>query len=204
MKKYIISLLVLSLIGVGTAMAQDRVAIKTNILHDATASVNLGVEVGVAPKWTIQFSGSYNNWPVDDIRIRHALVEPEVRWWACERFNGFFVGAHLLGGSIAVGSLWDFSKYNSRFPNLKEYLLNDGFLLGGGAVLGYDLLLGRHWNLEFELGLGYLYVTGDEYRLSTASDGTHYLAAGSQPVLKGSVFDYVGPTKLAVSIVYLF
>ena len=204
MKKYIISLLALALIGVGSAMAQDRVAIKTNILHDATASINLGVEVGVAPKWTIQLSGSYNNWPVDDIRIRHALVEPEVRWWTCERFNGFFVGTHLVGGSIAVGSLWDFSKYGSRFPNLKDYLLNDAFMLGGGAVLGYDLILGRHWNLEFELGLGYLYVTGDEYRMSTASDGTHYLPVGAKPVLKGSVFDYVGPTKVAVSIVYRF
>ena len=204
MKKQFFLTIVLTLLGVGTLFAQNKVALKTNLLHDATASVNLGVELGIAPKWTVQLSGSYNGWTVNDMRWRHALVEPEVRWWACERFSGFFVGAHLLGGTAAVGNVWDFSQYGTAFPNLKDYLLNDAMLFGGGAVVGYDLVLGRHWNLEFELGVGYLYVTGDEYRLSTDADGKRYLPAGAQPVLKGSIFDYVGPTKLSVTISYLF
>lgn len=64
-------------------------------------------------------------------------------------------------------------------------------MLGLGIGGGYDFILNRHWNLELEAGLGYIYTIGDEY------DGTTLL-------LKGSEFDYVGPTKLAVSIVYLF
>ena len=38
------------------AKAQD-VAIKTNILYDAAATVNFGVEVGLAPRWTLDISG---------------------------------------------------------------------------------------------------------------------------------------------------
>ena len=82
MKKQFFLTIVLTLLGVGTLFAQNKVALKTNLLHDATASVNLGVELGVAPKWTVQLSGSYNGWTVNDMRWRHALVEPEVRWWA--------------------------------------------------------------------------------------------------------------------------
>ncbi|MBR3801092.1 MAG: DUF3575 domain-containing protein, partial [Rikenellaceae bacterium] len=29
------------------------VAIKTNLLYDATRTVNAGIEVGLAPRWTI-------------------------------------------------------------------------------------------------------------------------------------------------------
>lgn len=38
------------------ARAQD-VALKTNVLYDATATVNAGVEFSVAPKWTMDISG---------------------------------------------------------------------------------------------------------------------------------------------------
>lgn len=38
----------------------QKAAIKTNILYDATATVNLGVEIGLAPRWTLDISGNYN------------------------------------------------------------------------------------------------------------------------------------------------
>ena len=51
--------------------AQDW-AIKTNLLYDATATVNLGVEIGVAPKWTIDISGNLNAWSKNETtKLKH-------------------------------------------------------------------------------------------------------------------------------------
>ena len=204
MRRKFLCILVLLLAGTVGSRAQTSWALKTNLLHDATASVNLALEYAFAPKWSVELSGSYNGWNVADMRWRHWIVQPEARYWFCERFSGGFVAAHVLGGQATLGSFWDFSQYGPKFPNLKTFLLNNALVLGVGAGIGYDLVLGRHWNVEFELGVGYMYVTGDEYELVKAADGTHYLPAGAQPVLAGSIFDYLGPTKLAVSIVYLF
>lgn len=43
-------------------------ALKTNVLYDATATVNAGVEFSVAPKWTMDISGNYNSWNFSDNR----------------------------------------------------------------------------------------------------------------------------------------
>lgn len=51
--------------GVLRASAQDW-AIKTNVVYDATATANLGVEVGLAKKWTLDISGNFNAWSKND------------------------------------------------------------------------------------------------------------------------------------------
>ena len=75
-------LLFLSLL-LGGAMSQVRAqdwAVKSNLIYDATATVNLGVEVGVAPQWTIDLSGNLNAWsPSNRTRWNHWLAQPEVR-----------------------------------------------------------------------------------------------------------------------------
>lgn len=52
-------LLVLSGTFCSQARAQ-KVAIKTNVLYDAFLNVNVGVEVGLAPRWTFDLSADYN------------------------------------------------------------------------------------------------------------------------------------------------
>ena len=37
----------------------QEVAIKSNLLYDATATVNLGLEFRLAPKWTLDVSGNH-------------------------------------------------------------------------------------------------------------------------------------------------
>ena len=194
----------LAILAAGSLRAQDRFAVKTNLLHDAAGSVNLGVEAGIAPKWTVQLAGSFNDWKTGDRWLNHMLVSPEARYWFCERFAGTFVSVHGHAGTATLGRFWDFSRYYSKFPNLDTFMLKDATVLGLGVGIGHAFVLGRHWNLEMELGLGYMYAKGDEYELSVKADGAHYLPDNAIPVLEGSVFDYLGPTKVAVSIVYLF
>lgn len=76
----------------------QNVALKTNVLYDATATVNAGVEFSIAPKWTMDISGNYNGWSFSDNRKwKHWLVQPEIRWWFCNKFMRSFLGFHLLG-----------------------------------------------------------------------------------------------------------
>ena len=185
----------LTLAAVQEAGAQNTFALKTNLLHDATASVNLAAEYAFAPKWSVALEGSLRLWDAYGFTLDHCIIRPEARYWFCERFDGLFASAYLMVGQATVGHFYDFSRIYSRFPNLDSFLLKDALLLSGGVGLGYDLILSRHWNVEFAGSLGYMFVKGDEY---------DYYDQDSAPLLEGSIFDYVGPTAISVSIVYLF
>lgn len=40
----------------------QKVAVKSNLLYDATTTLNLGLEVGLARKWTLDVPFNYNPW----------------------------------------------------------------------------------------------------------------------------------------------
>jgi putative salt-induced outer membrane protein YdiY len=55
----------------------------------------------------------------------------------------------------------------------------DGWLLGGGVGYGYAFVLGKHFNLEMELGVGYAYMEYNKYDWDTGvllgrHDNHHY------------------------------
>ena len=84
---------------VGLSVSAQKVAVKTNLLYDVTTTLNVGVEFRVAPKWSIDLSGNYNPFNLgEDRKMKHWLVQPEVRYWFCEAFNGHFLALHGLGG----------------------------------------------------------------------------------------------------------
>ena len=58
---YLIPVLCLFFLFHGEAGAQN-VALKTNLPYAAAASANLGLEVGLAPRWTLDISGNYMPW----------------------------------------------------------------------------------------------------------------------------------------------
>ena len=53
--KYKVALCLIALFMIGGAVKTQaqNIAIKTNLLYDVTATANVGVEVGLAPKWTL-------------------------------------------------------------------------------------------------------------------------------------------------------
>ena len=177
-----------------SAKGQD-VAIKTNILDDALLNINVGIEVGVAPKWTVELPVSFNGWTLShDRRWKHWAVQPEARYWLCDRFGGHFFGAHVHGGQFNIGGIsnglnllgTDFSKLSdSRFQ---------GWFVGAGVSYGYAWIINRHWNFEAELGLGYSYTRFDQFRC----------AGCGKKVATDQVHHYVGVTRLALNMVYLF
>ncbi|MCX4263737.1 MAG: DUF3575 domain-containing protein [Muribaculaceae bacterium] len=83
-----LSAVLLALTSFGAVNSRET-ALKTNLLYDATATVNIGLEQAVAPKWSIDLSGNLNAWNMHDgARWKHWLVQPEVRYWFCQALDG--------------------------------------------------------------------------------------------------------------------
>lgn len=193
MKRFIL-LLAIVIAGMSqTAWAQD-VAVKTNLFADAFLSPNLGMEIGLAPRWSLDVSGQFNAWTLShDRRWKHWLVQPEARYWLCTALGGHFLGFHALTGQYNVGHIDTGFKFpGTDFSHFKGHRYQ-GWFGGLGVAYGYSWLLGKHWNLEAELGFGWAYTRFDRFECAgcgrRSGKGHH---------------NYVGPTKAAVNLVYVF
>lgn len=190
--KRVIFYLMLSIVG-GSLYSQS-LAIKSNLIYDAIAVANLGVEIPMAPKWTLDVSGNLNAWTINNHRWKHWLVQPEARYWLCERFQGHFFGIHALGGQYNVGNLRNSIHFlGTDFSDLTHNRY-EGWMAGAGIAYGYSWILSKHWNIEAEIGFGWIYTRSDVYPCEKC--GTKLDA--------NRVHNYVGPTKAALNLVYLF
>ena len=91
---------------IGFSVSAQDVAVKSNLLYDAALNINGGVEFGVAPKWTVDVTANYNNWTFSEgKRWKNWFLQPEARYWFCDRFAGHFLGFHLHGGKYNMGGI---------------------------------------------------------------------------------------------------
>lgn len=194
MNKRILFVLLAFIGFISPAMAQ-KVAVKTNLLYDATSAINLGTEFGLSPKWTLDVSANYNPWTYsNNKKWKHWLVQPEARYWFCNKMMGHFIGFHTIAGSYNIGNVNAVFKFlGTDFSKLKDYRY-EGWFVGAGVAYGYSWVLSKHWNLEAELGIGYTYSKSDKFECASCGekmedDKTHH---------------YVGPTKAALNLVYVF
>ena len=70
----------------------------------------------------------------------------------------------------------------------------EGWFAGAGIAYGYAWILSRHWNLEAEVGIGWAYTRFDKYDCVKCGQ----LNESNVP------HHYIGPTKVAVNLVYVF
>jgi len=195
MKRIILLLAVVVSCAVFQSAWAQSVAIKTNLLADGLLSPNIGIETGLAPKWSLDVSGQFNGWTLSHgRRWKHWAVQPEARYWFCDRFAGHFIGVHAHGGQYNIGGVDGKVNFLGTDARKLKDARYQGWFAGAGIAYGYAWILGRHWNLEAEIGIGYSYTRYDRFRCAgcgkrTESDKAHH---------------YVGPTKAAVNLVYLF
>ena len=186
----------------------QNVGIKSNLLYDATSTINLGVEFALTDKWTIDVSGNLNPWAFPqqqvsssgkiveqhDAIIKHWMIQPEARYWLCEKFNGHYVGANGLGGKFNVGGLTflpeDWGKGGIQMKRL------EGWTAGAGLSYGYHWILNNRFSLEFSLGGGYMYIKYEKYHNYASSKPTE------QDPLKYKMH-YFGLTKAGISVVLM-
>ena len=180
---------------VGISVSAQDWSLKTNLFYDATSTMNLGFETKLAPKWTLDVSGNWNPWTFsENKKWKQLSLQPEARYWFCEAFNGHFLGAHLLGGIYNMGN-WDtdFKFLGTDFGKLQDYRY-EGWMLGVGVAYGYQWLLSKHWSMEAEIGIGYVYSQADKYDCATCGETYE----------KDKPHHYFGPTKLALNLIYVF
>lgn len=185
-----------------TASQAQNLALKTNLLYDATTTPNLGVEIGLGRRTTGQVFYGYNPWTLSGEgaqakKAKHWVVMPEVRWWTCSKMNGFFYGIHAMGGQFNAANIdlpapGAFFKGIDVFKTVRDNRL-EGKFIGGGITAGYQWILSRHFNLEAEIGAGYDHVWYDKYPCSECS----------KKIEEGQT-NYVGLTKLGLTLMYVF
>ncbi len=176
--------------SVGSAHAQD-LGLKTNLLHWAAGgTMNLGLEIGLGAQTTLEVIGGYNPWTLNaetNKKLKHWVVMPEFRYWLCERFNGHFFGLHTGYDEYNISGV--------RIPFLKKHVKDyryQGWATGLGISYGYQWILGKRWNLEATVGVGYVYTNYDHYDCATCgkfrgNNDKHYF----------------GPTKAGISLIYI-
>ncbi|MCD7850546.1 MAG: DUF3575 domain-containing protein [Parabacteroides sp.] len=193
MKKVIVVILVLCsyVVSVQTPYqyAEDRLyspkfAIKTNALYWATTTPNLGIEFVLGEKWTMDISANYNFWNFsNNKKIKHWLIQPEARYWFCDRFNGHFIGIHGHYGEYNFACIRCLGLKGKRY---------EGNLYGGGLSYGYNWLIGKRWNLEAVIGLGFTHLDYSKYPCDKCGEK-----------IKDGVRNFFGPTKVGLNLVYI-
>ncbi len=195
MKHYLTILFALVAFG---ASAQN-IAIKTNLLYDASATVNLGVEIGLGKRTTLDISGNYNAWDTNtelNEKMRHLLIQPEFRYYFCERMSGHFIGAHAhllqynINGDHWLPSIFKSASSFSSIDQEQSRYQGEGY--GAGLVYGYDWVVSPRFNIEFAIGAGYVYFDYERYGPTKCDP---YIDSGDK--------HYWGLTKLGVSLVYI-
>lgn len=191
-------LLLLCTLVLPIALVGQNVAIKTNLLHWATVSPNLAVEIGLGKKVTLDLYGAYMPFEItpNNSKWKHWLAQPELRLWTCEKFNGFFFGIHAMGGGFNWGNLnfppvaYTFER--NLIPALKDHRY-EGYFAGAGISIGYQWILGNRWNLELSVGGGYNHIWYKEFGAEKCA-----------PLTVEGRSNYIGPTKATLSIIFFF
>lgn len=198
-KKHTYSALLITalfLLCIPTRSNAQNFAAKTNLLYDITSTINIGAEAALAPKWSLDLSGNMNFWSFSNgKRWKHWMIQPEARYWLCQPMGGHFFALHGLGGQYNVGHVdLDFLSFlGDNFKEFKDFR-HQGWFAGAGIGYGYAWLLGKHWNLEAEIAVGYVYTKYDVYEC----------AGCGKKVASDRHKHYVGPTKAAINLVYVF
>lgn len=172
-----------------------QVGIKTNAIYGALATANIGGELAVAPKWSLEVTGNLNAWSTSgEKKWKHWMIQPGARYWFCNHFAGHFVGIHAHGGQYNIGGLHNGIRFlGTDFSKLSDSRYQ-GWFIGAGISYGYAWILGRHWNLEAEIGVGYSYTRFDRYPCAVCGD----------KIESRRPHNYIGPTKVALNLVYVF
>ena len=186
-RKVILLMLVL-LVGNTLTIRAQGLALKSNILYDATTTPNAGIELKLSNKWTAGINLALNPWSFsDNKKLKHFLVAPQVRYWLCESFSGHYFGANMAYVHYNVSDIkFPFGLYGGVDGERRQ-----GDLAAIGASYGYSWILSPHWSLEAEAGLDIGYAWSDCYY--SAKCGSY----------RGPDNKFMVLPKLALNIVYI-
>lgn len=126
MMRRMILLLTIVIAGVSQTVHGQEAAVKTNLLSDVFFNPNLGLEIGLAPKWTLDITGQFNAWTLShDRRWKHWVVQPRGVTGSATAFPVIssvytFTEANTTSGASTVKSIfWVPTLASSKTPAIK-------------------------------------------------------------------------------------
>ena len=184
----------------GISVNAQRIGVKTNALYLATSTPNIGLEFAFADRFSLELEGGYNPWTLDsdrNMKAKHFLVSPEVRYWFCEAFNGHFIG---INANYTLFNLSGVDVPAVFFPSARSAIVledlknrrSEGWAAGAGLTYGCVWPIARRWNLECTVGLGYWYTDYDKFESRKCGLFQEHVSHGA-----------FGPTALGISFIYL-
>ena len=174
--------------------------IKTNMLYDVAAIPNIGAEFYLGANFSVVANWEYSWWKSDKKAWywRSYGGDVALRYWmgkaAKEKpLTGHHLGLYgqMITYDVEVGGRGYIA--DSGFGKDKEANPNLGWNWTAGLEYGYSLPIARRLNIDFTLGVGYHWGYFMEY---LPIDG-HYVWQATKRR------QYIGPTKLEVSLVWL-
>lgn len=170
-------------------------ALKTNMIADALALPEIGIEFYLGKNLSIVGNWMYGWWDNDNKHKywRAYGGDLALRWWfgsAAHKkpLTGHHVGVY--GGVVTYDFEFGGKGHMGGRPG---HNLWDRCMKYGGIEYGYSLPIARRFNIDFTLGLGYIAGKVVEY----VPNGHCY------EWLNTKMKHWVGPTKLEVSLVWL-
>jgi hypothetical protein len=160
------------------------IALKTNMLYDLVAVPNIGVELPLPAKFSVGANWMYAWWKSDN---RH-------RYW---RTYGGNVYARKWFGHKSILSGHHLGVYGQIVTYDFEWghrgYLGDRWSYAAGVEYGYSVKIAKRFNIDFSLGVGYLW---GEYKEYIPDAGRYVWQATKQR-------KWIGPTNAEISLVWL-
>ena len=168
----------MAFVGVEKANAQT-LALRNNLLYDATLTPNIGAELRIDSAWTAGVDIGLNAWDIDkskNKKWRHFLIAPNIRRYfghksdkpASSSLWGIPADASRHISYLELDAIFShFNVGNTKIPfglykSIQDRRLQgDLFALGG--KYGYSWILSRDWRLEAEAGIAIGYAWFKEY-----------------------------------------
>ena len=187
-----------------------RFSMKTNLLYAATTTPNIGVEFFLNKWLTLDIAAGWNPFRHRDNRkFAHWSIQPTLRYWIQEPFNGFFVGLSLLYANFNVSGIPQPYNWLNGFPGVddtRNRILgnrlalwgDDGYRFRGDAYgaslqFGHQWVLSPRWSIEAFANVGYMFL---DYQVWEGG------WCGRQ--LPSETRHYFGLTNAGISLIYIF
>jgi len=161
--------------------SKSQTYVKVNALTTLLTIPHIGIETSIGDKATFQFDITASFWKsVQGKPMEFYLFIPEYRYHFHEKYNGFYVGAHM------GFTLFKFQKWN--YLNTNKYEKGLGYVMG--ATIGYQKKIANRMLLDVFLGGGNSqgfykgYYVGTNTRYENA---TNYNKSGEWLPYRGGV-----------------
>lgn len=173
--------------GAEQAMGQ-KWSISTNLL-DYADFLTLNAEAGVSvhQHWSVSLKGRYNPFTFSTkwnesgrIQNRNATIAAGARYWPFFVYSGWYYGGRLQWSRYYSGGI--FSEASQ-----------EGDAFGLGLNIGYSLMLTKHLNIEFGLGL---WLGGTLYR--------RYASTSCGKLTDSGAKAFIAPNDIQINLLYNF